>query len=290
MKSTWFLLFAIFCVFCLSTLPGVKAQFPGAQAADSEADYGEDEYVADDDEEEVEEDEDEEVDADEEEDEEEEEADDGYTDDDDFDELTASGDVLTFSLLPDYPDKRMITGEKVVVLANFVNKGDSSFNLTEVGAYFHSPYDFNYYMHNFTVKSLLSDDVVEPHTQFSVEYTFTPEVNLIDGSLDFTMSAFIDYNSTGEEIEQFRSVVFNSTITIIEAASTVDIRRFYTGFLVLAGIGLLIYIGVGVFNKTKKNETKFERGTSMENVDDSWEFKKYEPRKLSSKRGRKRRN
>jgi len=295
MKSIWFLIFALLSLFCLSSIPGVSGQIPGAAAADSEAD---DDYdIVDDDAEYVDEDEEEEEEeVDGEEGGEGEEEEEEYEEEEYAEEIRASGDVQTFSLLPDYPEKRIIVGEKVIVLMSFINKGESSFNLTQTGAYLHSPFDFNYYMQNFTAKPL-TDTIVEPQTQFSVEYTFVPEVNLIDGSLEYTMSAYIDYNSTGEEPEQFRSTVFNETVTLVEAPSTVDIKRFFTWFLLLAGVGLLVYIGVGVFNKTyttksKSHGSKFERGTSStENTDDSWNFEKYKPKPVSKKRSsRKRRN
>jgi len=79
---------------------------------------------------------------------------------------------------------------------SFVNKGTTSFNLTEVGAFLHSPFDFNYYMQNFTVKPIV-DGIVEAGEQMSIQYSFIPQVNLIDGSQEYQMSTYLDYNSTG---------------------------------------------------------------------------------------------
>lgn len=224
-----------------------------------------------------EEDDDGEVDEDEEE----------YTEEEEDDVLGPSEDVQCLSVLLDYPDKRIIVGEEVVVLMSFINKGETSFNLTEVGAFLHSPFDFNYYMHNFTAKPL-ANAIVEPKTHFSVEYSFTPQVNLIDGSLEYTMSTYILYNSTGDEPEEFKSTPFNKTVTLVEPPSTVDMKRFFTRFLLVAGIGLLIYIGVGVFNKqraakekTRKEEQVKKSGPVSGTVDDSWEYKKYTQSKVA---------
>lgn len=290
MRSIWFLLFALVSIICLSSFPVAYAE--GSVDTEDYDDVGDDEdveYV----------DEDEEVDGDDSE----EDADDGDTDEDEDEEeeyveeeeddvLGPSEDVQCLSVLLNYPDKRIVVGEKVVVLMNFLNKGETNFNLTEVGAFLHSPFDFNYYMHNFTAKPL-ANAIVEPNTHFSVEYSFTPQVNLIDGSLEYTMSTYLLYNSTGDEPEEYKSTPFNKTVTLVEPPSTVDMKRFFTRFLIVAVIGLVIYIGIGVFNKQREEKSKLKKSMkpktakATSTVENTWEFKKYTQSKVLQKKSSK---
>eukprot|EP00463_Aulacantha_scolymantha_P006532 TRINITY_DN8202_c0_g1_i1.p2 TRINITY_DN8202_c0_g1~~TRINITY_DN8202_c0_g1_i1.p2 ORF type:complete len:59 (+),score=6.08 TRINITY_DN8202_c0_g1_i1:190-366(+) len=46
------------------------------------------------------------------------------------------------------------------------------------------------------------------------------------------MSTYVTYNSTGEEPTQFKSTIFNETVTLVEAPSTADIKRIVHLFLI----------------------------------------------------------
>lgn len=44
-----------------------------------------------------------------------------------------------------------VIGEPVKVLVVVSNKGPEAFNLTEIGAFLHSPFDYNFYIQNVSI-------------------------------------------------------------------------------------------------------------------------------------------
>jgi len=156
--------------------------------------------------------------------------------------LVASPDAHTRVLFPDFPTKKIPVGKEVTVLVGFSNSGSSPFTLTSIGAHLHSPYDFSYYIQNFTERDVF-DGVVEPGAQVSLEYIFKPDPSL--EPLEFHLSGFVTYNNS--ENMMFRSTFVNGTIELIEAQSDFDIRGIFTWFLGVAALGLIAYVGFNTF-------------------------------------------
>ena len=53
---------------------------------------------------------------------------------------------------------------------------DVYFNVSHIGAQLHSPYDYSYFIQNFTVREL--EAVVGPGQETTVEYRFHPDPSL----------------------------------------------------------------------------------------------------------------
>lgn len=208
---------------------------------------------------------------------------------------TPSQDVATTFTFPDYPDKRLPIGEKITLLVGFANRGSRSFNLTHIGAALHSPFDYNYYIQNFTYREV--NALVGPNEEASVEYTFTPDKSL--EALEFHLSASLYYNDT-DAGQFYRSTFINGTIELIEKSSALDAKTVFQYVLAFAGLGLAAYIGLNITGGLKQGSSNAsERGTraaapsasQKEAVESSWAaptFQRSAPKAVRKSAGKKR--
>jgi len=194
--------------------------------------------------------------------------------------LVASPHAHTRVLFPDFPAKKIPVGKEVTALIGFSNTGDKAFNVTGIGAHLHSPYDFAYYIQNFTAYEI--EGVIEPGSQLSIEYTFKPDPSL--EPLEFHLSGWILYNDSDNN--EFRSTFVNGTIELVEAPSDFDIRGVFTWFLAVAALGLIVYVGFNVFAtpEQKKSVAKragaaVERPKKLASEDDGFLDSLYTPSK-----------
>jgi len=200
----------------------------------------------------------------------------GSTPDDDEDEfeeddgeLRHHPDVRTVVYFPDFTDKKFHVGEKVNALIGFNNKGDSGFNVTAIGAFFHSPYDYSYYIQNFSAREV--GVTLAGHWQVTFEYVFWPDKGL--EPLDYWLSGWILYNST--DGREHISTWYNGTVQLVEKNTEFDIRRVFSYFLLASGIGLVVYIVIHVSQsggkKKKERKPYSERSTApVETTDADW--------------------
>jgi len=167
--------------------------------------------------------------------------------------LVASPNAHTRVLFPDFPTKKIPVGKEVTVLVGFSNSGDKTFNITAIGAHLHSPFDFGYYIQNFTAYEI--EGVIGPGEQLSLEYTFKPDPSL--EPLEFHLSGWIIYNDSDSNM--FRSTFVNGTIELVEAQSDFDIRGVFTWFLAVAALGLIVYVGFNVFATPEQKKSVAKR-------------------------------
>jgi len=196
--------------------------------------------------------------------------------------LKPSPDVITSVYFPDFIEKRIPVGEKVTMLVLFHNKGKGAFNITAIKAHLHSPFDYSYYIQNFTSREVGA--VVQAGEEVSVEYVFMPDKNL--EPLEFHLSAYLDYNDT--EAHRFRTTFQNGTIELVERASTFDAKLVFSYFLAASAAGLIAFIGMNL-SKSLTAPSKVERGTkatTSANADE-WAGPIYKPKATSSAVGRK---
>jgi len=247
--SLWVLVFIIACFFLNFSLVAAQAEESeeDLQVGDEEdiKDGGAGHQTAEDDEEEVEEEEEEE-------------------------ELyKPHPSVRTVVHFLDAKDKKFPVATRIVALIGFHNKGDLSFNVTAVGAAFHSPYDLDYYIQNFTAREV--GFIVPPKTQATFEYAFLPDKSL--EPLDYWLSGMILYN--GSDGQEYRSVWTNGTFELVEKDSEFDVRKLFSYFLLFSMIGLVGYVVYSTSQsggKKKTRRTAAERGTRapVETRDEDW--------------------
>jgi len=194
-------------------------------------------------------------------------------DEDEFEEddgiIRAHPNVRTVALFPDFPDKRFHVLTKIVALVGIHNKADVPLNLTAIGAHFQSPYDLSYYIQNFTIRELsqVGGQVIEPHSQATLEYAFYPDKSL--EPIEYWISGWVEYNSS--EGVEYRNTWVNGSVHLIEKDTEFDIRKLFSYFLVLSGIGLVVYILLNYAQTTKKVKKSAETGTQRrETTDDDW--------------------
>ena len=202
--------------------------------------------------------------------------------------------VSTFVHFPDYPkDHRFVQGEDVVVLVGVSNRSPSTyFNVSYIGAQLHSPFDFSYYIQNFTVRE--TESIVGPGQETTIEYRFRPDPAL--EPIEFQLSVWSIYNSS--EGRMYQSTVFNDTVELVEKREPWSVSSVINYSLVLAGLGVIGYVGYSLTQGSggkKKKRVKRVEGAPV--VKAEWATTAYTPlakprvvRKPGSKKGSKKKN
>jgi translocon-associated protein subunit alpha len=208
-----------------------------------------------------------------------------YEDEDD-DVIKPAEDVVTTFLFPDHPDSKLPVGKDVTVLIGFANTADESYQVSHIGGYLHSPFDFNYYIQNFTFKGY--GDVVAPTSEVTFEYSFKSDETLLP--LEYWLSVFIQYNSTTNDV--YRNTVYNATIEIYEQAEAYDAKRFLSSAVfALGALGVAVYIGYNVLQKLDKKAGRKPKEVGTRDAgafDDSWtQGKVYKQAKKPARAGKK---
>jgi len=193
--------------------------------------------------------------------------DDGGDDyDDDYDDapedewdgtVAAHPDVHTRVVFPDYASRQFVAGKPIVALVSFSNRARKPFNVTAVGAHLHSPFDFSYYIQNFTARE--QDSIVSPGYQVSIEYPFMADPSL--EPLEYWLSAWVQYNDS--DGRTYRTTFTNGTIELIEKPSEFNIKTFF-GYVVVAALvavgGFVVYTQQSGSSRSRSTKA-VERGT-----------------------------
>jgi hypothetical protein len=194
--------------------------------------------------------------------------------------LKPSPDVITTFIFPEFPDSDFQIGEKVTLLISFHNTGTTAFNITSVQAHLHSPFDYNYYIQNFTAREVGA--TVEPKSQVSVEYVFQPDKSL--EPIEYHLSAYLEYNDTVGG--QFRSFVTNGTVELVEKPSSFDAKQFFSYAMLIGAVALLGYIAYSLGHPAakKSKRSSVERGTRSNAAanQDEWAGPIYTPKSSST--------
>ena len=202
--------------------------------------------------------------------------------------------VSTFIHFPDYPTTHRFTqGEDVVALIGVSNRSPSTyFNVSYIGAQLHSPFDFSYYIQNFTVRE--TESIVGPGQETTVEYRFRPDPSL--EPIEFQLSVWAIYNSS--EGRMYQSTAFNDTVELVEKREPWTVASAINYALVLAGLGVMGYVGWNLTQGTggkKKKRVKRTEGDAVAPA--KWETTAYQPaakarvvRKPGSKKGSKKKS
>jgi len=178
-------------------------------------------------------------------------------------------DVRATAHFPEFTDKKFDLGAKVNALIGFNNKGKHAFNVTAIGAFFHSPYDYSYYIQNFSYRDV--GVILQGHWQVTFEYVFAPDKGL--EPVDYWLSGWIDYNSS--EGREYRSTWYNGTVTLVEKNADFDIRKIFSYLFLLALLAGAIYFAINYQTLTggkKKKERRPERTSAppKETTDADW--------------------
>jgi len=152
--------------------------------------------------------------------------------------ILPSPDVRTAYVFPDFPTKKIPSGEVVEVLLGFTNTGHKEFNITTITASLNHPADTRYYIQNYTKGEY--GVLVGSEEQVSLSYKFRPD-SLLEPR-DFVLILSVFYQD--EALTNYTNAFFNSTISITEPDITFDFQKLflYVGFAAVLGlIGFLVY-------------------------------------------------
>jgi len=162
-------------------------------------------------------------------------------------------DVQATVHFPDYPDRKFELGKRVDALIGFNNKGNTPFNVTAIGAYFHSPYDYSYYIQNFSYRDV--GVILQGKWQVTFEYIFAPDRGL--EPVEYWLSGWIDYNTS--DSREYRTTWYNGTVTLVEKNVEFDFRKTLGYLFLIALFGGAIYFALNYQTLTggkKKKERK----------------------------------
>lgn len=183
-------------------------------------------------------------------------------------QIKPSKDAETSILFMTASEKDLPAGGTVKILIGFHNKGELNFIVDNIDASLRYPQDFSYFIQNFTVQYY--DTLVEPHTEQSLAYEFTPSETF--SARSFGLTILLNYKDS--EGNEFRDAVLNETINIYEQEEGVDAETFFLYVLLLA---IVAVIGVIVYNyfpssKAKQQASKpIEMGTQADaGIDQNW--------------------
>jgi hypothetical protein len=185
-------------------------------------------------------------------------------------------DVQTYVKFLGISDNKFTAGEEVTALIGMTNSGPKTYNVSYVGAHLHSPYDFNFFVQNFTVR--WTSNLLPPNSEVTVEYKFRPDEKL--EPLDFHLSGWLIYNDSASTPIIYRSLFFNQTVEVTERRSEWTIQSFFTTALVLAGIAIAGYVVLSqtaVGKKATKRVTASAASSEGGNASAGWDAKIYKP-------------
>merc|ERR1711966_193693 len=171
-------------------------------------------------------------------------------------------DLIT--LFPDYPDKRFTQGEFIDVLCGFSNTGDKSFNVTTIKGSLNSPFDYRMYIQNFT--EVAPNSEVKKGDQGTLYYRLYPDPNL--EPRDYILTIMVDYVDADKE--EYRSVVFNSTVEIVESQSSLDTRTFFGRALTVSFLAICALAGSMVVNKFGKKKGRSAETRKSAGGENEW--------------------
>jgi len=187
-----------------------------------------------------------------------------YAEDASDDAIGDSEFVDLITLFPDFPDKRFTQGEFIDVLCGFTNTGDKSYNVTAIKGSLNSPFDYRMYIQNFT--EMTPNAEVKKGDQGTLFYRFYPDPNL--EPRDYVLTILVDYVDADKE--EYRSVVFNSTVEVVESQSALDSRTFFGRFLMLSFAGLCAFAGNMLFNRFGKKKGRAAEAKKTGGGENEW--------------------
>lgn len=211
-----------------------------------------------------------------------------YEDEEEWDgTLAPNADVDCTVTFPGFEDKQLPVGEELTMLIGVTNNGKEGLNISAVGAYLHSPYDFDYYIQNFTAKRF--SDFLPPTAQYTLEYKFTGDAKL--EALDYHFSAFIIINGTSRIYKQ---VPINGTVTLKAAGTSflMDLASVTSTLVILGGVGFGLYtIFMGGKAPKKTKAAPVQKKEEVDSDNDDWDTDVHVPsaksRAVGAKKGKK---
>jgi len=162
-------------------------------------------------------------------------------------------DVSTAVVFPAHNDGNIPSGAEVPIIIGFRNNGDKRYNITHIDASFNYPQDYSYFIQNFTEQHY--HYLVGPSEEITLEYTIFPDPLLDMRDFGLVVSVYYHDGSSVQVGNNYTSVVYNTTVDIVELDTGFDPQSFFASVAVLAIIGLggyFVYRNLSYFTKRQK--------------------------------------
>lgn len=199
--------------------------------------------------------------------------------------------VETSYVFVDTVNNRIPIGKDVTILCGFANKGEAAVNVSMVMGSLNHPQFFPAYFQNFTGKWI--SEFVEAGEEVTLSYTFQALSDRFEPA-DVTMALSVFYE---DDTDMYTSTFFNTTVTLFETDSDIDVLALAQTTGLLGAIGAIAYIVFGKGSSggssrresAKKAAPAAETGTGGDGGNSDWLPSKYADVKSRSTSGKKKR-
>lgn len=189
-------------------------------------------------------------------------AEEAMEDEGDYDDLhpltdmpESSPDVICSGVFPNNPGNRLPLSDVVDAMVGLVNEGQEPINVTRVMGSLNSPFDFNYYIQNFTEQQF--NTIIHEDEEYTFRYRFRPIDTLDPVEYHIALTVFYENDE-----ELFSHTFFNDTVTFYEPKSMFDsgnILKLLLGCAIGAAIlyGGSMAMGSGMAGGGSKNSSEW---------------------------------
>jgi len=171
-------------------------------------------------------------------------------------------------VFPRSAEKQAVIGQYTPVAVAFRNKGNSVFNVTRIQGSLLHPFDYRYFLQNYTRQFYFENVAALEHRTFVYEFVPDPMFEPRDFSL--VVSVFYS-DETGAN---YTNVVYNGTVSFIESTEGgIDPATIFTyiGVVGVAGlVGFFVFNATRNLTKRKGPSRKYETGTQQGVIDNEW--------------------
>jgi hypothetical protein len=129
-----------------------------------------------------------------------------------------SEEIETSFHFPEHEDKKFPIGQVVTALCHFSNTGNSPFNITAIMGSLNSPFNFDFYIQNYSYKPV--GIVVNPGEEVSLDYQFQLHPNL--EPTEYVIAHTVFYEN--QQRNPFSSTFFNETVELYYPTSDFDLQ------------------------------------------------------------------
>jgi hypothetical protein len=172
--------------------------------------------------------------------------------------ILPSPDVVPSCVFPRFVGGRLPIGKVLELLLGFKNIGHKTFNITAIHGSFRYPSDPSIFVQNFT--SWKYGAIVRPLEHVTLQYYFFPDELLEPKDYVFVCNVYY----SDEENVNYTTTFFNSTIYMVEDSTPLDLKTFFTYFLILGVVGLVSYVIYTVRSGKKLIPASLSKATSVE--------------------------
>lgn len=144
--------------------------------------------------------------------------------------------IVTYTVFPGVQDGRFQLGDYHTQVVGVKNNAQAAINVTSIQGFLTSPFDFNYFIQNFTNMDL--GVVVSPGESITFAYRYAPYTSL--DPMAYHLMTQMSYHTVDEA---FVVTLHNQTIELFEASSGFNLQQVIS-FATTIGVGAAVAIAI----------------------------------------------